>query len=381
MKNTLSDLIAAYESAVARIILSATSSLAFPIGIKKTIELLRGSKSDFIVKNDLQSKPAYGILSPFGNEQLRTVIESLCRAGLMQVEILERSYDLPIVVMLPAGKSFLASNETRAFGFADALANRDLPSLDLSDKALYETLVMKRRELAFKRDVPAYIVCGQALLVDLVIKKPTTLDEMRAFKGVGDRFIDECASPFLEIIREHDPSKPFVHETESKLSNWLARHSDEYWKRIRNKIGEIWRPGDVLGCWKIVERPDQECQLCGHAPIRLNHYLTNGRTGQTLVVGSRCIVNYKIAVADLGHELDILYPDKLSGAASRLNAIQSGTAVVDEDRLRTEILTKWAHEIDELSSRAEGDEPAEDLAPEGMDPDEIDWEAFDFEQD
>ena len=96
-----------------------------------------------------------------------------------------------------------------------------------------------------------------------------------------------------------------------------------------------------------------------------------------MTVGSKCIHNYaKVHEKLFGRSADIRYPSKYKKAARFLNEKFPGTVTVDHDR------TQLAEpDWDETDFQHFTEETVDDLTPEGMGFDEIDWDSFDWEQD
>lgn len=145
---------------------------------------------------------------------------------------------------------------------------------------------------------------------------------------------------------------------------------DEYWNKVKKRVKEFWQPNDKILCVRVFKSEDQTCQLCGYHPISWNHVLKNRRTLQTLTVGSVCVHKFTKAVKELGHDLTVAYLPNLHPAVKLLNKKYPGTANVDryfdEKENSPDYEWKW-------------NEYYKDFAPEGLNPDEIDWDSFDYE--
>lgn len=147
----------------------------------------------------------------------------------------------------------------------------------------------------------------------------------------------------------------------------------DYWNRIAKVIGHFAEPGDSLACVKIEKADEpQSCQLCDYYPIKWLHTLQNLRTGTALTIGSNCIVNYKkLHEQRFGTPLEVRFPAKYAKAATILNQRFPGTVVVDQ------LPDAPASEDEHFLVIEKSD--LDDLAPEGMGFDEIDWESFNWE--
>ena len=149
---------------------------------------------------------------------------------------------------------------------------------------------------------------------------------------------------------------------------------NDYWKRVKQNLNKFWQAGDNLLLTDIYADPGQDCQLCGHFPIKWNYILMNTSTSDTIRVGSKCIRSIKQVVRDMGHDVMIEFPFRFVAKAEGINQKQPGTVFVK--------LPKYHEPEDELDSYIGyiGEElDVYDAAPEGTGCDDIDWDSHDYE--
>lgn len=153
---------------------------------------------------------------------------------------------------------------------------------------------------------------------------------------------------------------------------------ENYWETITKNLSTFCKPGDQIVCKNIFREEGQVCELCGHSPITWNHVLVNNMTSEEMIVGSNCVHNFKEGLNKLDIDLNITYPNKYEKIANRINEKYPGTIIV---------MDKYGHENRVLDEQDYDPElemellSLDELAPEGMGPDEIDWDSFDFEDD
>lgn len=68
------------------------------------------------------------------------------------------------------------------------------------DRALFERLRTRRRELADRQGVPAYIVFSDKVLVEMAARRPRTTDELLAISGVGPTKLERYGADFLDVL-------------------------------------------------------------------------------------------------------------------------------------------------------------------------------------
>jgi len=77
----------------------------------------------------------------------------------------------------------------------------DAAMLDDDDKALFERLRVVRRQLADEAGVPAYIVFGDKVLLEMVARRPGSLRELLQVPGVGEAKLERYGAAFLDVLR------------------------------------------------------------------------------------------------------------------------------------------------------------------------------------
>jgi ATP-dependent DNA helicase RecQ len=96
----------------------------------------------------------------------------------------------------PAGLAF----DTDAGSRARISRGPDVASLDDDERDLFERLRVLRRELADEAGVPAYIVFGDKVLLEMVARRPTTARELLQVPGVGEAKLERYGSAFLDLL-------------------------------------------------------------------------------------------------------------------------------------------------------------------------------------
>jgi ATP-dependent DNA helicase RecQ len=76
----------------------------------------------------------------------------------------------------------------------------DVNELDAPDRALFDALRARRRELADEAGVPAYIVFGDKVLLEMVARRPATPSELLQVPGVGQAKLERYGDEFLDVL-------------------------------------------------------------------------------------------------------------------------------------------------------------------------------------
>jgi ATP-dependent DNA helicase RecQ len=77
----------------------------------------------------------------------------------------------------------------------------DVGSLSDADAELFEELRVVRRELADEAGVPAYIVFGDKVLLEMVTRRPRNERELLQVPGVGEAKLERYGAQFLHVLR------------------------------------------------------------------------------------------------------------------------------------------------------------------------------------
>jgi ATP-dependent DNA helicase RecQ len=75
------------------------------------------------------------------------------------------------------------------------------PAFDDVDEALFQALRSLRKTLADGESVPAYIVCSDKVLREMVARRPGSPRELLEVPGVGPAKLERYGEAFLEVLR------------------------------------------------------------------------------------------------------------------------------------------------------------------------------------
>ncbi len=81
-----------------------------------------------------------------------------------------------------------------------ASSGLDAAELEGDDRVLFDALRARRRELADEAGVPAYIVFGDKVLLEMVARRPSSPSELLQVPGVGQAKLERYGDDFLEVL-------------------------------------------------------------------------------------------------------------------------------------------------------------------------------------
>ena len=202
MNNFAQDVIQAYERSLVKIILYCIAELPFQFGMKRIVQVLRGSKSSFVIDHEIYKLDMYGILPNFRSAYLDRVIEKMREQGLLTIEMVVSRYgNLPTIKITDKGEDYLVSKYEAHINFAQELSDREVILLDDKEKILFEELKQIRRDLSVEEEIPAYMVCSTISLREIAKSKPKTGSELLNVHGIGEKFMQKYGNGFICAIK------------------------------------------------------------------------------------------------------------------------------------------------------------------------------------
>ncbi len=187
---------------IAQKILSCVVRLHQHFGADYTASVLRGSRDQRILEREHDALSTHGLLADVPKNTTRGWIEQLVGQGA-----LEKTGEYNVLHVTEAGWRVLRGEETPQLSkIADRPVGASRVAVDSwegVDRGLFETLRTLRRDLATNRNVPAYVVFGDASLRDMARRRPSTLGAFLQTRGVGSAKAEQYGTLFLGAIEEY----------------------------------------------------------------------------------------------------------------------------------------------------------------------------------
>jgi len=149
----------------------------------------------------------FGIGTELSEVQWRSVFRQLMARGFIAVDmdgygslkLTEESRSVLRGEETVYFRKDIAKSKTSSQRKKTSRAARDF-SGKAADKALWETLRNKRKELAQEQGVPAYIIFHDATLMEMVASHPQSLHELSLVSGVGASKLEKYGEEFLSVL-------------------------------------------------------------------------------------------------------------------------------------------------------------------------------------
>lgn len=200
----------------ARKALSAVYRSGQRFGVNHVVDILLGQETEKVLQNQHQRLSTFGIGKELDRNQWRSVFRQLVARGYLRVDaeghgvlllndscraVLrgEESLQLRKDPRVPSGKGH---TDFRSAARRDR-TNPAMRRLDPAEERLWEDLRALRKRLAQEQDVPPYVIFHDATLMEMVLYRPQTEQQMRSLSGIGERKFDLYGEAFLDLIEEH----------------------------------------------------------------------------------------------------------------------------------------------------------------------------------
>jgi len=173
-------------------------------GAGHIIDVLRGSKSQKILKFRHDKLSTYGIGTMYSVRQWRHLSRQFIQKGLLIYQYEHGSLKLTLKAW-----EVLRAKETVMGRLEDAKKEkrenlkREKETLESYDTLLFETLRKKRKELADQANLPPFTIFHDRTLKEMAACMPKTRVELAGIYGIGAAKLEKYGHIFLEVINQY----------------------------------------------------------------------------------------------------------------------------------------------------------------------------------
>lgn len=160
-------------------------------------DVLKGSKSEKILKAELNNQSTYGIMKEVTARHIFGTIDFLA-----EKEYISADNETEVLKLLPKSRDVLFGRERlvmKKVENSEKVVKTHRPEVPVNSDLL-DALKALRKSIASKKSVPAYVIFTDATLIDMCEKCPETPDEMLEVSGVGRTKLEKFGKQFLEEI-------------------------------------------------------------------------------------------------------------------------------------------------------------------------------------
>jgi ATP-dependent DNA helicase RecQ len=191
------------STVLAQKVLSCVARVEQRFGVEHVVDVLSGASSERMRRWGHEKLSTYGIMKDVPRKTLTNLVYQLVDAGMLE----RTPGDRPALKLNAMSWEVMRGRRTVSLLQAKESKSRRTRIEEASwrnvDEALFESLRKLRREIAAERGVAAFVVLHDATLRELASVKPTTIEELRGIRGMGEKKIIDFGARIVECIKFH----------------------------------------------------------------------------------------------------------------------------------------------------------------------------------
>ena len=184
----------------AQMFLSCIKRVNESFGAGHVIDVLRGSKSQKVLKFGHEKLSTYGIGGHFSKRQWQHLYRQF-----VQKHLIRHDYDHGTLGLTPRSWEVLKGSE-QVFGFIRETepARASGPTgPEAVNRELFEMLRKKRKELAEAAHLPPYVIFHDRTLLEMAARIPLDRTSLLGIYGMGQHKLDAYGEEFIGLLREY----------------------------------------------------------------------------------------------------------------------------------------------------------------------------------
>jgi ATP-dependent DNA helicase RecQ len=210
-------------SVIAQKILSCVYRLKQNIGVGSLIEVLRGSKNQWILQRHYDQLSTYGILKDFSLAELRYYIDSL----LAMHFLLQTSGEYPVLKWTEQSRDVVEGIKKvyfrkRRFAKEEFSTKVKDKTFQILHEEVLEELRQLRLDIAREEQVPPFVVFSDRALQEMAVYFPQTEQEFSRINGVGPIKWVKYGKEFLTVLVKYKEKRLISRE---KIGNPIQKQN------------------------------------------------------------------------------------------------------------------------------------------------------------
>ncbi|QDT35481.1 DNA helicase RecQ [Thalassoglobus polymorphus] len=180
-------------------------------GMTYTSRVLKGASDERIIANNHTELSTYGLLQEYPLKGIQDWIGQLVGQGFLYQD---ESEGFSILKITESGKQLLKGEVTPRLTVPTTTEKKSsgskaskTRSMEGVDTGLFEALRELRTAKSKEKNVPPYVVFGDAALIDMARRCPSNEQKFLEVQGVGQKKCEEYSEAFLGIIQQYCEEK------------------------------------------------------------------------------------------------------------------------------------------------------------------------------
>ena len=192
----------------AKAIFRAIMSTDERYGASMITSIVRGERTDRIMRAGHDALPVFGLLSNVDEKSIKGLIQQFVASGYLR----SSSGKYPVLSLTAGAEAVLGGHkeveEIRQHVSVPSRTSRSTSTTSRGKASsgaggLFEHLRQHRKRLAEEAGLRPYLIFPDTVLIDLANLRPTTLGEFGNVKGVGEAKLKKYGLSFLQAIAEY----------------------------------------------------------------------------------------------------------------------------------------------------------------------------------
>ncbi|MEN6622977.1 MAG: DNA helicase RecQ [Smithella sp.] len=184
----------------AQMFLSCVKRTGEIFGASHVVDVLRGSKSQKIMKFGHEELSTYGIGTAYSARQWRYIARQMIQKGLLLYD-----YEHGSLKLTPKAWDVLRGRDTFVgiMEVKEKTQKKTTDEVEDFDSGLFETLRKKRKELADSANLPPFVIFHDRTLQEMARYYPVSREDLLKLYGIGQTKMEKYADIFLNVISEY----------------------------------------------------------------------------------------------------------------------------------------------------------------------------------
>ncbi len=180
-------------------------------GLRAVAEMLEGKTTKKLEKMRLTTLSTHGLLRERSGDWIMALLRRLITAGLVELS----TGEYPLAMLTKRGAAVMKEEENIRFLMPRVARASSAPRagkrapLEIPvgpDRSLYDALKEKRLEMSREDRVPAYYICTDRTLIEIVKRKPRDEESLLRVPGMGPARVESWGDELLGILTEWSPA-------------------------------------------------------------------------------------------------------------------------------------------------------------------------------
>jgi ATP-dependent DNA helicase RecQ len=189
------------STVLAQKVLSCVARVEQRFGVEHVVDVLSGASSERVRRWDHAKLSTYGLLKDLPRKTLTNLVYQLIDAGLLERTPGDRPALKLTAMSWEVMRGRLAVSLLQAKESKSSRTRIEEASWRNVDEAIFESLRQLRRVIAAERGVPPFVILHDATLRDLASVRPTTVEELRHIRGIGEKKRTDFGARLIDCIK------------------------------------------------------------------------------------------------------------------------------------------------------------------------------------